>query len=372
MLRCLKLKRSISDINSSALQIHRTSSYKPKPDLSQPFAFGTITTDHLLEIDWTMILGWDTPKIRPYGTFSLDPCASVLHFATECFEGLKAYSAGDSINLFRPEMNMNRLNRSAVAVGLPTFDGEELLKCIKELVRLESEWIPKKKGYSVYIRPAMIGTHVHVSSSFPKSAKLFVVVLPAGPYFPEGFAPINLYCDESVIRSWPGGSGSFKIGANYPTAIAHTYKVNQLGYHQMLWLTNGNITEMGTMNFFCLWENEEGKLELVTSPLDSNILPGVTRDSILQLAKEWGEFLVTERSISIKELTKAIDAGKVIEIFGTGTACIVVPVGKIFYHGKDYSIPLKLGNCGELTKRMEQYLLGIQHGEIPHEWVHKI
>jgi len=214
----------------------------------------------------------------------------------------------------------------------------------------------------------MIGTHEKLGVVKPSKAKLFIVSTTVGPYFPEGFKPVALYCDDTKVRAWPGGSGDKKVGGNYAPGIKYTAEINKLGYQQLLWLTNDYVTEVGTMNFFVLWRNKQGETELITPPLDSTILEGVTRDSIVQLARQWGEFKVSEKKFTIHELCEAINEERVIEVFGAGTACVVCPVKKIFYKGKDYNIPMALGNSGVLTKRILDEVLAIQYGEKRTPW----
>jgi len=253
----------------------------------------------MLIIDWDEDHGWTSPQIIPYGPLSLDPCSSVFHYGTECFEGLKAYKnpTTEKVLLFRPDQNVKRFKKSSHALALPDFDQNELLECIRRYVYTERDWVPNKAGFSLYVRPTMIGTHEKLGVVKPGKAKLFVVSTTVGPYFPEGFKPVSLYADDTKVRAWPGGSGNIKIGGNYAPGIKYTAEINEKGYQQLLWLTNDYVTEVGTMNFFVFWTNKQGETELITPPLDSTILEGVTRDSILQLAKQWGEFKVTEKKI---------------------------------------------------------------------------
>ncbi|CAG9314470.1 unnamed protein product [Blepharisma stoltei] len=372
LLKTLSRRHSTS-FRASDLAVHLTHTPKTMPHLDQSLIFGKNTTDHLFWVDWDFEKGWHTPQIVPFQPLVLDPCSSCFHYGTECLEGLKAYkTATGKTLLFRPDLNIQRLRKSARALALPDFDGAELLQCIRKLVDVDKKWVPDKKGYSMYIRPTMIGTHQQLGVTKPGSAKLFVVSALVGPYFPTGFNPVNLYCDETRIRAWPGGVGDKKIGGNYGPGIAYTAEINKLGYQQLLWLVKGNVTEVGTMNFFMLWKNKEGETELITPPLDGTILEGVTRDSILELTREWNEFKVTERAFSIHELTQAAEEGRIIEAFGAGTACIVCPVQKIFFKGVDYEIPMKLGKSGLLTKRLLDHILSIQYGEIEHPWSYKV
>ena len=368
-----QLHRRSSTFFAKDLIIKKTTSAKPKPELNERLLFGTALTDHILEIDWSESSGWKAPEINPYHPFSMDPASSVFHYGTECFEGMKAFrTAKDQIILFRPEDNMKRMRSSSAAVGLPDFSPDEFLACIKELLKIDQSWIPSQKGYSIYIRPTFIGNHAGLGVAKPKSAKLYTIMTTVGPYFPEGFKPIHLYCDETIARAFPGGSGDKKIGANYAPGIGHTARLQSLGFNQILWLCNSYITEAGTMNFFVYWKNSKGETELVTCPLDGTILPGVTRDSILAIAREWNEFKISEEKFTIHQLIKAIEERRVIEIFGAGTACIVCPVAKITFMDKEYKIPLNLGSSGVLTKRLLDEVQKIQYGEITHKYQHLV
>jgi branched-chain amino acid aminotransferase len=358
-----------TSFNAKNLKVTLTTTPKEKPELNEKLLFGTALSDHILEIDWNEKEGWKTPEINPYHPFIIDPASSVFHYGTECFEGMKAYkNSKDNILMFRPELNMKRLSKSAAAVGLPSFDEKEFLELIKELVKIEESWIPNKVGFSLYIRPTMIANHIGLGVAKPKSAKLYTVASTVGPYFPGGFKAITLYSDDEIIRAFPGGTGDKKVGANYGPAIGHTARLQNKGFDQILWLCNSYVTEAGTMNFFVFWKNELGEKELITCELDSTILPGVTRDSILKLSKQWGEFKVTETKFTIYQLIQAIEEGRVIEAFGAGTACIVCPVKNITFKDRSYPIPLALGNSGMLTSRLQEEILKIQYGEIVHEF----
>lgn len=203
---------------------------------------------------------------------------------------------------------------------------------------------------------------------------MFVICSPVGPYYKTGFSAVSLYATKDYVRAWPGGTGDSKVGGNYAPGIRPQLQAAQDGYQQMLWLfgENDNVTEVGTMNFFAYLINEKGEKELVTPDLDGTILPGVTRDSILTLAREWNEFTVSERSISMKEIISAKNDGRLLELFGAGTAAIVSPIKRIHYKGSNYEIPLDPSNpssqTGPLTKRLADTIMGIQYGEIPHKW----
>ena len=301
----------------------------------------------------------------------LDPSSSVFHYCTECYEGFKIYSNPPHILSFRPQLNMDRFNYSAQAAGLPTCDPDELLKCICELIKLDREWVPKMDGYSLYVRPIMIGTHAQLGVVKPKSAKIVVILSPVGPYFSGGFQPISLYCDEDLIRAWPGGHGNKKVGGNYSPGLVYLEEIRKKGYGQILWLSNESVTESGVMNFFVLWKNGK-ELELITSPLNKTVLPGITRDSVIELVQEWGEVKVSQRDFTVHELIAALKENRVVEAFGSGTAAIICPVNLIGYKGVDYEVPTKLGECGEFTKKIYDELLKIQYGKIRHKWNHYI
>ena len=224
----------------------------------------------------------------------------------------------------------------------------------------------------MYIRPTFIANHVGLGVSKPKSAKLYAITTTVGPYFPTGLKPISLYCDSSIVRAYPGGTGENKIGANYAPGIGHTAKLHSKGFNQILWLCNEFVTEAGVMNFFVYWVNEQGEKELATCELGFTILPGVTRDSIIEIAREWNEFKVTEKKFTIHQLIKAINEGRVIEAFGSGTACVVCPVSKITFKDTEYKIPVALESSGILTKRLLDELLKIQYGEIRHHFQHLV
>jgi branched-chain amino acid aminotransferase len=365
---------ALAALDASRLMVHHTTVPKEKSP-EESLVFGATFTDHMLVAEWDDVSGWHAPEIKPFQNLSLHPGCNVLHYGLECFEGMKAYKDKEgNVRLFRPEMNMNRLNRSSARLCLPDFDGHSYLDCIKELVLTDADWIPTSRGYSMYIRPTMIGTHEWLGVGPARKAMLFTICCPVGPYYKEGFAPVSLFAEERYARAFPGGTGDVKAGGNYGPTILPQVECSRRGYSQVLWLAGPEhyVTEVGTMNLFMLWENEQGKKELITAPLDGTILPGVTRDSILQLCKEWSEFDVVERYFTMDELVKALHEERVHEMFGAGTAAIVSPVKQIAYHGHDYAIPLNKNDAsakaGELTTRLLNTILDIQYGDMPHPW----
>jgi branched-chain amino acid aminotransferase len=285
---------------------------------------------------------------------------------------MKAYvDDSDSIRFFRPDKNMERMNNSMKRLYLPSFDEEAFLECIKELVKVDKDWIPRGEGYSLYMRPTGISSHPFLGVGAAQNAKLYCILSPVGPYYPTGFAPVSLLAGDEYVRAWPGGTGNAKVGGNYGPTIKPQVEAAEKGYSQVCWLfgEDHHITEVGTMNLFFLWKNSDGKTELVTAPLSrGDILPGVTRDSVLQLAREWGDHEVSERNITMAEVVAAVDEGRMIEAFGCGTAAVLSPIQLIHYNGKDLNIPLADGQVGDMCKRLWDEITGIQYGKIDHPW----
>ncbi|CAL9733663.1 branched-chain-amino-acid aminotransferase, cytosolic [Monosporozyma servazzii] len=341
-----------------------------KPLPNDQLVFGKTFTDHMLTIEWTQQNGWDSPQIKPYGPLVLDPSAVVFHYAFELFEGMKAYRTKDNkITLFRPEKNMERMNKSASRILLPNFDGEELIKLITKLIEQDKHLIPEGQGYSLYIRPTLIGTTTTLGVATPDKALLFVICSPVGPYYKTGFKAVRLEATNYATRAWPGGCGDKKLGANYAPCVLPQLQAAQRGYQQNLWLfgPEENITEVGTMNcFFVFKDLATGKKELVTAPLDGTILEGVTRDSILTLAKtklDSNEWIISERYCTMKELKERADKGELVEAFGSGTAAIVSPIKEVGWNGEPIFIPLLPGEqSGALTKQVAQWIGDIQYG----------
>lgn len=338
-------------------------------------------TDHMLSIEWTASQGWLTPRITPYQNLSLDPATCVFHYAFEAFEGMKAYRCPHdaSLRLFRPNKNMQRLNKSVARIALPTFDGDALIKLISEFCKLDQRFIPNEKGYSLYLRPTMIGTQRTLGVGPPGSALLFVIASPVGPYYPTGFKAISLEATDYAVRAWPGGVGDKKLGANYAPCIVPQLKAAKRGFHQNLWLFGEEefITEVGTMNLFvCVKDKQTGQKELVTAPLDGTILEGVTRDSVLALARERLEpqgWKVSERYLRMKDLAEAEQEGRLLEVFGAGTAAIVSPIRKISWKDQMIGCGLKeTEEAGEIALKMKNWIEAIQYGDEAHDWSWKI
>eukprot|EP00523_Entomoneis_sp_CCMP467_P002853 CAMPEP_0168743564 /NCGR_PEP_ID=MMETSP0724-20121128/13642_1 /TAXON_ID=265536 /ORGANISM="Amphiprora sp., Strain CCMP467" /LENGTH=394 /DNA_ID=CAMNT_0008791199 /DNA_START=52 /DNA_END=1236 /DNA_ORIENTATION=- len=364
-------------ISSGQLTVERqgdNSLFDSRPP-QEELQFGTTLSDHMLVVEFENGK-WSVPKIVPQGNLSLSPAASCLHYGLQCFEGMKAYKAltDNSLRLFRPDMNMKRLQNSMKRLSMPgaDFDTRALTECIAELVRVDERWIPQGEGYSLYLRPTVIATHPFLGLAAPTSLLLYVITSPVGPYYKTGFQPVKLTADTHYVRAWPGGTGDAKVGGNYaPTMKPQAMAVDQ-GYSQVLWLfgPNDEITEVGAMNvFFYIINKETQRPELITAPLDrGDILPGVTRDSILHLARNWNDLdiEVSERWLTMAELQQAAQDGRLLEAFGAGTAAVVTPISGIQYKGEDIDIPA----TGKLTQRIWNEITSIQYGtmEGPHGW----
>ncbi|KAG5501553.1 hypothetical protein JKF63_03383 [Porcisia hertigi] len=383
-------KVSLTTFKAADLKKTLVANPPPLPPM-KGVAFGTVFTPHMVTIDFDNGT-WDAPRIAPFADFTLAPQTSCLHYATQCFDGMKVYadisdietvSKGErlgmqKLRLFRPDQNIARLQDSMRALCFPSFDADEFMKVLVEFVKTEKDYVPKESGYSLYLRPAAIGTTKSLGAHPSRSVRLFVIASPVGPYFPpqEGnsgavaISPLSLLVAEERKRAWPGGTGGTKLGANYAGPLIAQEEAHARGYDQVLWLgSKDEVQEVGAMNFCTLWRTREGKTTLVTAPLDGTVLPGVTRDSILALARSWGEFEVSERPYFVSELVEALTEGRVMECFGCGTAAVVAPVKVLAYRGKEYKVP-----CPEQSyaRRFLHELLDIQYGKKPSPWSVKI
>ncbi|KAJ8945178.1 hypothetical protein NQ314_009310 [Rhamnusium bicolor] len=347
---------------------------RSKPDVKD-LKFGKFFTDHMFKVFYHKQLGgWQKPIIIPFENISLHPAAKVLHYAIELFEGLKAYRGVDGkIRIFRPDLNMNRMNKSAYNSGLPTFDGYELIKCLNRLIQVDQEWVPHGEGSSLYIRPTLIGIDGTLGVAQSDSALLYTILCPVGEYFQGTTGTISLLADPRYTRAWPGGCGDQKMGSNY----GPTFRVQRIattkGRQQVLWLygPDHQITEVGTMNIFMFYVGDDGEKVLATPPLNGLILPGVTRQSIIQLCEQWKEFRVEQRDITMNDVIKLKKKLELLEIFGSGTAAIISPVCSIEYLGELIEVPTT-GHPFPLYKKIKDHLAAIQYGHIEHPWAQAI
>jgi branched-chain amino acid aminotransferase len=338
---------------------------KPCPADSE-LGFGIYTTDHMFLMDWNDVDGWNNARIEPYQPLQLDPAAMVLHYNQEVFEGLKAYRLADGgIGLFRPQKNIERMNRSARRMVMPEIDPAFFLQAIKELVVLEQNWIPGSEATSLYIRPTMIANEPALGVRPAKQYLFYIILSPVGAYYPEGFAPTRIYVSDQYIRAARGGVGEAKTSGNYGPTLYVSKEASAKGYTQVLWLDaieRKYVEEVGTSNIF-FYINDE----LVTPPLDGTILPGVTRDSVIELANHWG-IRTSERAITIDEVVKDCKSGAMKEMFATGTAAVISPVGEIGYMQE--VVKVADGQTGELSQKLYDELFGIQYGRLedPFGW----
>ncbi len=348
-----------------AIDVVPSGKRKSKPSDVLKVPFGTVFTDHMFSMNFQNN-HWSGAKIHPYGSLSISPAALCLHYGQGIFEGMKAYRRGQRILLFRPDMNFRRLNNSASRMVMPAVDQDFALDALKQLLRVERDWIPDLQGSSLYIRPTMIGTQPKLGVKQSDEYLFYIILSPVGPYFKEGFSPVKIYITTEFVRAVRGGIGAAKTMGNYAASLIAGTKAVEVGYSQVLWLDaleHKYLEEVGTMNVFVKFDDE-----LATPQLSGSILEGITRDSVLTLTRDMG-LPVKERSISIDEILEGISSGKVQEMFGCGTAAIIAPIGFLWYNNKEYVV--SKGQTGELTHNLFDQLTGIQSGarEDPYGWV---
>jgi branched-chain amino acid aminotransferase len=332
---------------------------KPVPADESKLGFGKIFTDHFFNMKYHADRGWYDARIEPYRLLQLEPTAMCLHYGQEIFEGLKAYRGkSGEIYLFRPTANIERMNNSAERMCMPAVDPDLYLDAIKKLVLLDRNWIPRGIGTSLYIRPTMIATEPALGVHPANEYLFFIVIGPVGAYYTEGFSPTKIYVTEDYVRSVRGGIGNCKAAANYAASLYASKLAMEQGYTQVLWLDaieRKHVEEVGTSNIFFLIGDE-----LITPPLSGSILPGVTRNSVIQIARSWG-IRVSERPLSMDEILTASSRGTLKEVFASGTAAIVSPVGQICYRGKLHVVNEE--KIGGLTERLYNEIMQIQYGE---------
>ncbi|BCR87562.1 branched-chain amino acid aminotransferase, cytosolic [Aspergillus chevalieri] len=371
-------------LDASTINFTRSTTLRPVPEIGSPEEKShSYCTDHMLTVRWTVETGWQTPEIRPFENLSIPPTASCLHYATECFEGMKAYRGYDGkLRLFRPDCNGERLANSAVRTSLPGFGAGEVKKLVGRLLQIDGpRWLPKDQpGRFLYIRPTVIGNGTQLGVQAPKEALLFIIAVP-WPDMSSNPSGLKLLASSpDTIRAWPGGFGYAKLGANYgPSLAAHGVATGQ-GFDQVLWLfgEERQVTEAGASNFFIVWENKQGKRELVTASLENQlILPGVTRRSVLELARErlasasatgLAPVDVVERPLTIAEVEEAWKEGRIVEAFVSGTAYFIAPV-QIIRNGDVDMNMLEAGveRAGYATQ-IKAWLGAIMYGKEEHEW----
>ena len=347
------------------IQFTKAATLKEHPGDSA-LGFGTKFTDYMFNMDYSKERGWHNPRIEPYGPIAMDPSTMVLHYGQAIFEGLKAYrtDSGD-IQLFRPLDNFKRFNRSARRLCIPELDAEFVLGAMKELLRLEKDWVPSAPGTSLYIRPTIIATDPYLGLRTSHTYRFFIILSPVGAYYPEGFNPVKIWVTPDYVRAVRGGVGEAKTAGNYAASLYATDLANADGYTQVMWLDGVElkyVEEVGSMNIFFIIGDE-----IVTPKLTGSILSGITRDSVIKLAEHWGRTVV-EKRVAIEEIYAAHAAGELKEVFGSGTAAVISPVAKIKYGGKE--ITIGDGSVGPFAARLFKELMDIQYGraEDPFGW----
>ena len=326
--------------------------------------FGRVFSDHMFVVDYNEG-EWKNPKIVPFGHFSIHPAAMALHYGQAIFEGMKASKSIDGTPLFlRPEMHAHRINASARRMCMPEIPEDLFVEALHALVALDSAWIPPQEGSALYIRPYMFANDEFIGVKPSQNYKFIIFTGPVGPYYPK---PVSLIAEEEYVRcAVRGGTGDAKVAGNYAASLLPARKANEKGYDQVMWLDSDEfkyVQEVGTMNIFFVIDGE-----VVTPELNGGILPGITRDSIITILRDKG-YTVTERAISVDELIEAHDAGKLQEVFGTGTAAVVAHVSNMSVRGRDLELPaMEDRKVGALAKRE---IDGLRAGTIAdtHNWI---
>ena len=347
-----------------------TTTPKAKPEDESKLGFGKVFSDHMFIMNYKTGKGWHDARIVPFGNISLSPASMVLHYGQEIFEGMKAYRTADGdIQFFRPEENFKRLNVSAERLVIPELPVEDALQALHALVEVDKDWVPHNDGASLYIRPFIIAVDPFLGVR-PGDEYMFIIILsPSGAYYSTGLNPVDIYVETNYVRAVRGGMGYTKTGGNYAASLAGQDEAHKQNYSQVLWLDGVErkyIEEVGAMNIMFIIDDE-----VVTPELQGSILPGITRKSVLELCRKWG-MKVSERRISIQEISDAYGAGKLQEVFGTGTAAVISPVGHLKWGDKVMEI--NGGKIGEISQKIYDTMTGMQYGKLPDEmgWIEKL
>ncbi len=348
------------------IKIEKTEAPKAIP-AEDTLGFGKVFSDHMFVMDYEFGKGWGNARIIPFGRITLHPASTVLHYGAEIFEGLKAYRRADGgIQLFRPTENIRRMNRSAERMCLPTIDEDEALQILTTFVRLEERWVPHSFGTSLYLRPFMFGNDESLGVHTPHHATFMLIASPSGSYYAEGINPVKIMIESEDVRAVRGGTGFAKCGGNYAASTRAGERAAQKGYSQVLWLDGVErkyVEEVGAMNVMFKIDGE-----IVTPSLTGSILPGITRMSCIEVLRDMG-YRVSERLLSVEELTDAMQNGRLEEAWGCGTAAVVSPIGRLCYQDTEYDI--NGGAIGPVTQKLYDTLTGIQWGKQPdpYGWV---
>ena len=342
---------------------------KQKPADESALGFGRIFTDHMFLMDYDAGVGWHDARVVPYGDFPMDPAAMVLHYGQAIFEGMKCYRRADGgLQLFRATDNLARMTRSAQRMCMPALDEETALEGLKKLISIDQDWVPHREGTSLYIRPTMISNDVGLGVHASKKYLFFSILSPVGAYYKEGLKPVSIYVEDEYVRAVRGGVGFTKCAGNYAASILAGDVAEKKGYSQVLWLDGVEqkyVEEVGSMNMMFAYGNH-----IVTPRLNGSILPGITRDSVLKLARHLG-YEATEERLDIHEIFADAKSGKLTEAFGTGTAAVISPVGVLAMD--DEKLTIGDGNIGPIAQKLYDTLTGIQYGRLedPFGWIIK-
>ncbi len=344
---------------NSELKVTLTTSLKPKPQ-DDKLGFGQIFTDHMFVMDYSADKGWSGARIEPYAPFQIEPSTMVLHYGQAVFEGMKAYRTVDGkVKIFRPKSYLARMNRSNKRLCIPPVDPDFIFESLKKLLKIEKDWVPSSEGTSLYIRPFVIAMDPYLGVRPSYAYRFFIILSPVGAYYPEGFKPVKIWVEAKYVRAIRGGVGMAKTPGNYAASLLAAEEAKANGYTQVLWLDGVEkkyVEEVGTMNIFFKIDNR-----LVTPPLEGSILGGMTRESVIHVAKDWGMEVAEER-ISIDQVYDAHDRGALQEVFGTGTAAVVSPVSLLNWAGR--IITVNGGEAGETSLRLYDEITGFQYGKI--------
>ena len=350
------------------ITIEKAKTFKEIPDVSQ-IGFGKYFTDHMFEMDYNPEEGWHNPRVVPYRDLNINPANTTLHYGQAIFEGIKAFKQDRDIVLFRPLEYLNRLNRSASIMCIPNVDVDVVHRGLRKLIELDKNWVPDQEGTSLYIRPFIFATDNYLGVNVSSTYKLLIILSPVGAYYAAGFNPVKIMVEEKYVRAVPGGLGEAKTTANYAASLRAGVTAHEKGYAQSLWLDGIErkyIEEVGSMNILFKIDGQ-----IVTPSLCGSILGGITRKSVIEVAKTWG-VPVVEKRISIQEVHEAYKAGKLEEVFGSGTAAVISPVGELYYNGE--KMVINNNKTGPFAQRLFDYITGLQYGKVEDElgWIEKV
>ncbi len=356
-------------MNSNLIPITKTTHPKKKPPVSE-LGFGRFFSDHMFVSHYSSSKGWHQSEVLPYQPFQIDPGASVLHYGQALFEGMKAFRQKDGrCVLFRPDFNWHRMQAGAERLCMVAPPKELFLEGVRQVTKVDEDWIPSEQGSSLYIRPTLIGTEGFLGVRPADEYLFFVILSPVGSYYSGGLAPVKIWIEEDYIRAAPGGLGATKAAANYAGSLKAAFDAKKKGFSQVLWLdvTRKYIEEVGTMNVFFIFDNE-----IVTPALEGTILGGGVRDCLMTLLKSperTGGRPVHERKVSLQEITDGIKSGRLQEAFGTGTAAVITPIGELT--SGHFTGLINNNKMGTLTQKLYDELVAIQYGvkPDPYGWI---